>query len=548
MGPRGLLGSAGGAPPRRAAAWGRRVGGASSLQGAALLAGLLCGLLAGSLHQRRTRAVLIEALHTRGGATLEQEPVVTSFGYKLVLHDFSQPGAAADGGGGGGGGGLPGPGGGGFSGHDAAAAQVQAAVQAAAAQAQPQAAAQQAAQRAPRFHRGGKGGSVMWSASNATGLTPADAARISAALTKRAAELPGDSVHALMTGNGSPYQNIQARIMVASMRLIQAAPGGSNIKAFTRIMHRTTDDDLVGEPACDTWCEFPVKDRANAVVQWLMAAAEHPELVQGAWLLLLESDYVWMKPLTLPGSAHDVAVAGYGFTYDYIDPTYPAAAAVVSEMCPSCDVARVPHSGPSPVLLRPGELARVAPDWETYSAWIEGNANARSVLGWVREMYAWCVSVHKNGVTLTHAAPPASLLLAQPPHDAAAGSAAMLHYTWGALFNKGGKEFWRFDKRDWTAKEHELKARWRPGAARGARHARARRRPGGRERSAAARPRRPAAQVPQFPLPPPWEENVTLQDGVPVSRELHAVMTAMLTQMNAASATLPELTAGGAAR
>lgn len=31
------------------------------------------------------------------------------------------------------------------------------------------------------------------------------------------------------------------------MQLVQKMPGGDNIKAFTRIMHRTTDDDLVGE-------------------------------------------------------------------------------------------------------------------------------------------------------------------------------------------------------------------------------------------------------------------------------------------------------------
>jgi len=53
------------------------------------------------------------------------------------------------------------------------------------------------------------------------------------------------------------------------------------------------------QPECDNWCEFPVKDRPNAVVQWLMAAEQHPELIQGAWLLMLESDYVWMKPLTV---------------------------------------------------------------------------------------------------------------------------------------------------------------------------------------------------------------------------------------------------------
>lgn len=33
------------------------------------------------------------------------------------------------------------------------------------------------------------------------------------------------------------------------------------------------------------------------MVQWLIAAAKDHSLIQGAWLLLLESDYVWHKPL-----------------------------------------------------------------------------------------------------------------------------------------------------------------------------------------------------------------------------------------------------------
>lgn len=72
-------------------------------------------------------------------------------------------------------------------------------------------------------------------------------------------------------------------------------------------------------------------------------------------------------------------------------------------------------------------------------------------------MYAWCVAIQKNGVQLQHEAPPKSKLISQPPHDWVQGEACMLHYTWGTLYNKDGKEFWRFDKRDWTAKEHELK-------------------------------------------------------------------------------------------
>jgi hypothetical protein len=74
-------------------------------------------------------------------------------------------------------------------------------------------------------------------------------------------------------------------------------------------------------------------------------------------------------------------------------------------------------------------------------------------------MYAWCVAVHKNGVLLTHELPPQSRLMAQPPHDWQQGAAAFLHYTWGTLYHQDGKEIWRFDKRDWTAKEHELKVR-----------------------------------------------------------------------------------------
>lgn len=54
---------------------------------------------------------------------------------------------------------------------------------------------------------------------------------------------------------------------------------------------------------------------------------------------------------------------------------------VMLQMCPECDVKKIPKSGPAPVLLRPHELAMVGPDWESYTAWIEGNANAKQKLG-----------------------------------------------------------------------------------------------------------------------------------------------------------------------
>ena len=55
------------------------------------------------------------------------------------------------------------------------------------------------------------------------------------------------------------------------------------------------------QPECDHWCWFPVADRANAVQQWLDAAAVDPSLIKAPWLLMLESDYVWIKPLMVGG-------------------------------------------------------------------------------------------------------------------------------------------------------------------------------------------------------------------------------------------------------
>lgn len=33
-------------------------------------------------------------------------------------------------------------------------------------------------------------------------------------------------------------------------------------------------------PECDTWCEFPVADRPNAVQQWVDAAKKDPSLIK----------------------------------------------------------------------------------------------------------------------------------------------------------------------------------------------------------------------------------------------------------------------------
>jgi hypothetical protein len=59
------------------------------------------------------------------------------------------------------------------------------------------------------------------------------------------------------------------RIAYATYKLMQAMPGGARHVGFTRILHRTVEDELMGEvptfranplqPKCDDWCEYPVR-------------------------------------------------------------------------------------------------------------------------------------------------------------------------------------------------------------------------------------------------------------------------------------------------
>eukprot|EP00884_Botryococcus_braunii_P014590 jgi/Botrbrau1/23131/Bobra.0243s0061.1 len=172
----------------------------------------------------------------------------------------------------------------------------------------------------------------------------------------------GDEIHTLVTSNGSPYLNFQNRIMYATYKMVQKSPGGEKLVAFTRILHRTKPDVLMisGEvptfradpltPACDNWCEFPVSDRPNAVAQFLRAAEANPSLIKAPWLLMIETDYVWHKPLAAPGPAEDASVLSLGFPFGYITPQSWGLDSVIRKMYPVERGADQKHSqhGPCP--------------------------------------------------------------------------------------------------------------------------------------------------------------------------------------------------------
>ncbi|CAI5480400.1 unnamed protein product [Closterium sp. Yama58-4] len=230
-----------------------------------------------------------------------------------------------------------------------------------------------------------------------------------------------------------------------------AGQPGSDMKHFTRVLHRSTDDALMDvmptvrvkplDPSCDTWCEYPVASRPFAIQQWLESGD-----VKGDWIFMIETDYIFVKPVTIPPAGRAL-----GFPFDYIAPQDPELRPFMRRYYPEpYRIEDVPRTGNAPTIMRYDEMMRVVPIWVNVTARIEGNAESKERFGWVREMYAFSISVALAGVKID-LPPMPHAIMSQPPADKVVGDAALLHYTWGSQIKDwSGNVIWEFDKRKFT--------------------------------------------------------------------------------------------------
>lgn len=197
------------------------------------------------------------------------------------------------------------------------------------------------------------------------------------------------SVHVVVTSNGNRYMNWQTRVFYRSFLKVQNEEGCA-LAAFTRVLHRTTDDELVHEiptqrfdplhPDCDVWCSYPVADRANAIQQWLATPASK----RHEYVLVGETDYVFMRPLKVHSLPESTSM---GFPFGYIVPTHDSVRQVVRRhVSAAVRIEDVPQTGNAPQLLRHADLAKVVPLWVEKTNDIERDVEAREKLGWIREM------------------------------------------------------------------------------------------------------------------------------------------------------------------
>ena len=298
-------------------------------------------------------------------------------------------------------------------------------------------------------------------------------------------------------------------------------PGGDRFVAFTRILHRTKPDELMEEiptfraeplqPECDSWCEYPVSDRANAVHQFFDAAKLDPSMIKAPWLYMIESDYVFMKPLQLPPPTADAtAKVAWAFPFDYINPMRYIQD--MEALWPQAELDSIPNTGPAPLLMSKDDWVRVTPEWERLAARIESDAGMKQRLGWVREMYGFSIALAKNGIKVELKPPGQSLLIAQLPMDKGLGQAHAFHYTQCTIYKTADGDnadnVWGYDKRFYVKEEEAL-------------------------------------LVPRIVEPPSTFEagKWIFVEGDPVTKEKHDGVTAMIQQMNRGIDTLRDLRA-----
>ena len=329
----------------------------------------------------------------------------------------------------------------------------------------------------------------------------------------------GYSIHVIFTSNGAPALAWQTRALAATLAEVREMAYGDRLAGFTRILHRSSDDALVGEvptfratpatPACDTWCEHPAGDRPDAVRQFFDAARVEADLVAAPWVYLIEPDYLFVKPLITPLA--ETTALSFGFPLPFLDAKAPAVAAALARLWPGGDLAIIPAAGPAPALLRAHEWASLLPSWTATATAIEADAGAVAALGTARELWAFALGAAKAGLRLDLTAPPTNQLVAAPPLDDDIGDASSYHYTWGVQVVEGGtgKVVWAWDKR--------------AAAAAGG---------GGK-----------AGAPPTIPLPPgPWKEGWVVGGegtGMPrkdVSRTLYDTLRSVATTFNRAAA------------
>ena len=306
-----------------------------------------------------------------------------------------------------------------------------------------------------------------------TATTTAAAAAVATAKAATAAAVPANAdepscskprrpYHTLLTTQASIYQQWQSRIMYFHYMKQRKLDGPcTEMGGFTRLVasEEAKADGLEGEmpsvfvrqyttAEIAQYGHFGVLNRPYSVVQFIANGGF--ERIREAYIYIAETDHVLMRPL--PNLATEDKAAAFSFGYMHAGYGHQK---LIDRFAPGVTFRSVQPVGPSPLIIRKGDLARVATPWLNLSLRLKLDREADTRFGWVLEMWGWSIAAAQHGIV--HEVLPTFQLeggAGISAKQAQARGTYIFHYTYGLEYTLGGRPQgvnqigeWSLDKR-----------------------------------------------------------------------------------------------------
>ena len=208
--------------------------------------------------------------------------------------------------------------------------------------------------------------------------------------------------HTILTSSSGGYQVWQCRVMYHHWKMQKRADPCGEMGGFTRLLTSyggkpyggSFDDEIptfyVKELAGGAAAGYVVVNRPYSMLQFV----QHPEfrdLVREEYVYIAETDHILLRPL--PNLATPDVPAAFNFSYMVAW----GQAKIVEKFVPGLG-GKTDPVGPSPVIIHVNQLERMVQPWFDFTNRICADREAVQALGWVREMWGWCIAAGSLGI------------------------------------------------------------------------------------------------------------------------------------------------------
>ena len=209
--------------------------------------------------------------------------------------------------------------------------------------------------------------------------------------------VPPRPYHTILTSSSGGYQSWQCRVMYHHFKMQRARDPCGEMGGFTRLLTSRNEqpDELVNEIPTFVVKEaqsagYVVVNRPYSMVQFV-AHKRFREIVVEDYVYIAETDHLMLRPL--PNLATPTVPAAFNFGYMVAW----GQASVVDRFVKGLG-GKTDPVGPSPVMIHVEQLARVVEPWHQFTLRIMRDPEAVQHLGWVREMWGYCIAAGSLGI------------------------------------------------------------------------------------------------------------------------------------------------------